>query len=89
MSRYLEREGYRDRDAGTEYLDLMLDESKTMDGIVSEATTRCLAFGPNAGPIQRDRIRTVDGARGRGRTGTALRRRDFKSRVSTNFTTRA
>ena len=31
----------------------------------------------------------VIGARGRGRTGTALRRRDFKSRVSTNFTTRA
>jgi hypothetical protein len=29
------------------------------------------------------------GARGRGRTGTALKRRDFKSRVSTNFTTRA
>ena len=29
------------------------------------------------------------GARGRGRTGTALGRRDFKSRVSTNFTTRA
>lgn len=29
------------------------------------------------------------GARGRDRTGTALRRRDFKSRVSTCFTTRA
>ena len=29
------------------------------------------------------------GARGRGRTGTAQKRRDFKSRVSTNFTTRA
>ena len=29
------------------------------------------------------------GARGRNRTGTAIKRRDFKSRVSTNFTTRA
>jgi hypothetical protein len=30
-----------------------------------------------------------DGARGRSRTGTRLRARDFKSLVSTNFTTRA
>jgi hypothetical protein len=29
------------------------------------------------------------GARGRNRTGTPLRARDFKSLVSTNFTTRA
>ena len=29
------------------------------------------------------------GARGRSRTGTAARPRDFKSLVSTNFTTRA
>ena len=35
------------------------------------------------------KARKLVGARGRGRTGTALRRRDFKSRVSTNFTTRA
>ena len=30
-----------------------------------------------------------NGARGRNRTGTPLRARDFKSLVSTNFTTRA
>ena len=29
------------------------------------------------------------GARGRNRTGTAVKPRDFKSLVSTNFTTRA
>ncbi len=41
--------------------------------------------------IQSERIETQNkfGARGRGRTGTAQKRRDFKSRVSTNFTTRA
>ena len=32
---------------------------------------------------------TIIGARGRNRTGTPLRARDFKSLVSTNFTTRA
>ena len=31
----------------------------------------------------------VYGARGRNRTGTAVKPRDFKSLVSTNFTTRA
>ena len=31
----------------------------------------------------------LNGARGRNRTGTPLRARDFKSLVSTNFTTRA
>ncbi len=31
----------------------------------------------------------IDGTRGRTRTGTLLRARDFESRVSTNFTTLA
>ena len=35
------------------------------------------------------RQQKVDGARDRNRTGTAVRPRDFKSLVSTNFTTRA
>ena len=34
-------------------------------------------------------ILAIVGARGRTRTGTRLRARDFKSLVSTNFTTRA
>ena len=37
----------------------------------------------------RERTMHLDGARGRNRTGTAVKPRDFKSLVSTNFTTRA
>jgi hypothetical protein len=34
-------------------------------------------------------LESISGARGRGRTGTSQRKQDFKSCVSTNFTTRA
>jgi hypothetical protein len=36
-----------------------------------------------------NKIERLYGARGRGRTGTAFQQQDFKSCVSTNFTTRA
>ena len=39
--------------------------------------------------IALDGIKLGFGARGRNRTGTTLQSRDFKSLVSTNFTTRA